>query len=273
MNEALALYWPTLLALLLAGPALSLTGSHLAARNLSLQSLVIGQASTVGIILGLILQGLAPEPSAVQDLIPTSMSLLLGLGGSAVLFSRPVRGGSSRTTLYLACFVILMGIGAFLTSVAPALDSHMVVAFFGDVATATTLDVTVIGVVSLFSIGLHYHFRRAWLEISFWTAIFQHLGSQHRHRLFNLMAIVLIALSIQAFGLMLTLSFLFIPTALISRSVSSPRSHLILGAAFAGLAGAGGLLFSLAFPGLSTSPLIVLILSALAVLPGLGKRS
>ncbi|OED44041.1 hypothetical protein AB833_02410 [Chromatiales bacterium (ex Bugula neritina AB1)] len=265
MIDLLALYTGAVYSGLLCAAALALLGCHLASRDQSLQSLVVSQAATVGVLLGVVLMigghtDISGSPVPLVTGVITA-TLFYFFGEKLTLGKR-----SSKTNIYLALFILLLAISYWLISYFPALESHMSQAFFGDIVTLTGNTLWFTSSVSgaaLLSLAVW------WKPITNHSFIISVLGARQLRNqfylhLFRVITLLLISTSIYAMGLLFSIAFLLLPTVIFSFSrTPSIRLHLCLVSLTAAASFAAGFILSLYFDRISTVPTIVLTTAAI----------
>jgi zinc/manganese transport system permease protein len=225
--ELLAIYKWTLPASILMAMALALIGAQWTAREKSTQIFVLGQGTSLGIVLGLAL-------NVFLDSDHHYYSLLFGFSlGWVVLLITDIlfEKKSNRHHAYLALFVLFLSLTYLITSVVPSLESHMAAAYFGDLAVMSNESAQVCGVAALVAV---IWLLRSWgsLTMSSFQVVNQSLinkiGSE---KIFDLATLLLTALAVQSMGYLFTLGSLFISTSFASVRSKDLRqfvSHLVL---------------------------------------------
>ena len=133
MIEFLTLFKWTLLGTTLSAATLAWMGSHLSARNQGLQTLVITQSSSLGVLLALFLTGvLGLEHSHFVSEVGFALIVsALIYWGSEIWLGRKQE---KRENFYLALYALLIAGSYILISQSSHLDAHSHNSFFGDVA-------------------------------------------------------------------------------------------------------------------------------------------
>ena len=269
MMDLVLLYGWTLVAGAVAAPALALLGAQLATRDRSLQTLCVSQGSMLGVLVGLgVLPWLERLP-AVGPAVPFAFALAAAaatyLGTERLVAERM----ASRNTTFAFVFSLLLASGYLVSAVFPALESHMTQIYFGDLATLPTsaaqLCVAGFGAALL----LLVRHGRALANGSFEWAIFGEPISSRGERLFRVLALAMLCLSVQYLGFLFTVTMLFLPTAMMrGLRGGGVRRHLALAALLASAGTVAGFLLSLELTRLPTVPTIawVLFLHALGVI-------
>jgi ABC-type Mn2+/Zn2+ transport system permease subunit len=260
MIELLALYTGAIFSGLLCATALALLGCHLASRDQSLQSLVVSQAATVGVLLGAAVMignhgqfGSSPLP-LLSALITATLFYFIGeqLTGAR---------RTGKTNIYLALFTLLLAVSYWLISYFPALESHMSQAFFGDIVTLTGTTLWFTSCVSSAVLLLLLLRPKPFVNDSFIISIVgvSHVEQPLYFHLFRAITLLLISTSIYAMGLLFTIAFLLLPTVVFSFTrKASIRLHLRLVTLTAASGFIAGFVLSLYFDRISTVPTIVL---------------
>lgn len=225
--ELLTIYKWTLPASILMALALALVGAQWTAREKSTQIFVLGQGTSLGIVLGL----------ALNVFLSTDhhyFSLLFGFSlGWIVLFITDIlfEKKSNRHHAYLALFVLFLSLTYLITSVVPSLESHMAAAYFGDLAVMSNESAQICGVAAFIAV---IWLLKSWtsLTISSFQVVNQSLINKiGSAKLFDLATLLLTALAVQSMGYLFTLGSLFISTSFASvrsKDLHQYVSHLVL---------------------------------------------
>ncbi len=267
MTNLFVLYQWTILAGGLAAVSLALLGAQLATRDRSMQTMCVGQGAMVGVLLAL---GVLPEIGIEHsDLIP----FLAAFGVSAATFlftdNLAVARMASRNTAFAYTFAVLLAVGYLLSSLFPALESHMAQVYFGDLATLTNHESIATAVASLlFSTILVLGWRK-WSHQSFECALFGEGSalrqSPGRMTAFRFLTLSMLCVSVQFLGFLFTISLLFLPTGILSRMRTKGLAlHLTLCASVSLVASVSGFLLSLNYTRLPTVPTIAICLTLLS---------
>jgi zinc/manganese transport system permease protein/iron/zinc/copper transport system permease protein len=207
--ELLMIYKWSLPASIVAAGILSLVGAQWTARGQSAQIFVLSQGSSLGVVLGLILNIIFGT-----DLHFLNLILGFSLGWLTLLLSNRLTGSrSDRNHVYLTLFVFFLGLTYLLTSLTPSLESHMAAAYFGDLAVMSDTQsqiVLIIGILSLVFV------LKEWKNLSLTS--FQLSNSSMIHRrwkngAFELITLIVTAASVQNMGYLFTIGSLFIGTS------------------------------------------------------------
>lgn len=279
MMELIGLYAWTLLAGVLMAPALALIGAQLSARDQAMQSLVLSQASALGVVLGLAIgfvlgresgHDLGHTIGGTDALLPTLGAVVCGSLAFGLLDRFVPKTVPSRNSHYVTAFVALMALTFLVTSLTPQLESHMSTVYFGDLAVATEREAMTAAALGALSLGLMVFFWRSITDDSFQLSLFGTLKRRSFHRatpwLFLTTALVTVGVSIQILGLLFSVSCLFVPTALLARRGSSLLRHGWEIAVASVIAATGGILLSLGFTQLPSVPSVVVFLIATSLI-------
>lgn len=228
-----------------AASALALVGAQLAARNQSVQALVVSQGAGLGVILALALNAGKAEPhSHIADVLP----LLLGSVGSFAAFvlceAIIQKRWPSRNTYFIGLFSILMALSYTLVAMIPTLETHMAASYFGDLTLATEHEQILISFIGLSAV---IYLLANWRLISSWSFDQMTFGSfvanrrEMRAQLgFVAVSMVLISASVHFLGLLFTLATLFIPSLFLVRAQTHMKGlaiRLLISGALGSLAG------------------------------------
>lgn len=270
MIEMLLIYKWSILAGMISGAALSLVGSQLSARNQSIQSLVVSQSASLGVIIGLVIN--VYFFSHNHKGLPAFIPLVTGFITTAFLYYiceyKVSTLWPSRNAYYIGLFALLMSLSYSILAMIPSLESHTAASFFGDLALASDNESFVI---SIFSVIIFVVLLVNWRSITHWsflTATFHQFPMTREMRqgqmVFLVSSLALIALSVQLLGLLFTLSCLFFPILIQARfQVSYARIKYDLAAATSASV-LFGFLFSLWHDSMPTVPCIAF---SLVILP------
>ena len=268
MIELLALYSQALISGLLCAVALAILGCHLASRDQSLQSLVVSQAATVGVLFSAAVM-LGNHSDITENPIPmitgVLMATLLYFLGEWLVVGK----SASKTSVFLALFTIMLALSYWLISFFPALEGHMSKAFFGDIVTLTGVTLqftTAVSTIALLALLL------CWKQMANHSFIISvignaQIGNRGSLHLSNALTLLLISTSIYAMGLLFTIAYLLLPTVIFSFiRLPSIRLHLLLVTFTAAAGFVFGFILSLYFDRISTVPTIILTTACLGVL-------
>ena len=281
MMEMISLFKWTLVASLLSASVLSFIGVQLSSKAKSVQVLSMSQGAILGVLLGMAASGsLMHSGSELEThFLPLLFSSIMAFVVSVLAEYITRRVSSSKNTYYVAIFSFLMAFSYLISSIFPALESHMTQVFFGDLATLTNFDAKITIVFSVASLFFFYLLRRFIINDSFESAIYglekkfivSHSASLEL--VVSLLSTIFICFSIQFLGLLFTLSCLFIPTSIFGyHNFGSVRSHVLQCVAVSASSAVAGLLFSLYYSSLSTVPCIVMALVLIGETVNFGVR-
>ena len=273
MLELLVLFKWTILASMISASVLAFIGVQLAATEKSVQVLSMSQGAILGVLIGMAAIGFAVHDGSELEthFLPLLFSSILAFIVSQYGEYITRRVSSSKNTYYVAIFSFLMAFSYLLSSMFPALESHMTQVFFGDLATLTNFDSIVTVVLSAACFVFFFFTNNVVLNDSFESAIYglekRFLPGKNRllQLIVNIVSTVFICFSIQFLGLLFTISCLFIPTSILAyHNAGSVKLHVALCMIGSVVSSALGILLSLYFSSLSTVPCIVVVLVAVS---------
>jgi len=263
MANMIAIYALAILASTAYAIALSLIGIHLAARDRSMQALCAGQGAMFGTLVGI---GLVQQFSEILENVAPFITAAIGSMLAFFLSEKFVgKKKSSRNTYFIAIFSILVAFSHLVSCIFPSLESHMAQRYFGDLATMSTQEGKVIIAVAILSLIFLFARCKALTRESFDSAILGY-ESLISPSFFGIIALVVIALSVQVLGFLFTMSCLFLPTAFAAHGNRSGLwQHIIFCILIAGVSTALGFILSLYVSHAPTVPVIVLTMLMMGV--------
>lgn len=274
MIELILIYKWTLLAGVTGGGALSLFGSQLASRNQTVQTLVVAQAASFGVVIGLAVAALIVGPhthSAGADASPLFSGFVCAFSSYLVCELLITQKFVSRSTYYIGFFALLSSVSYAVISLVPTLETHMAASYFGDLTVANeveSISMAAIGFLALIFMALSW--RRV-CAFSFESVTFGGVVSSAKdiwiQRGFVGFSLILVSASVQLLGLLFSLSCLFLPAMILVKLQRGIRG-LALRLVVSSMIGiGGGFVFSLWHGSIPTVPCISIgvILSSLAV--------
>lgn len=282
--ESIALYKWTLFSALAIAPALALVGAQALARGWSLRAMVVGQGTSVGTYFGLLLIGWMgwihdsglPAEDLKQFVFILIVSVLVAAGVGAVavwLENRRLRAGDpSRPQIAMAFFTLLLCASALIVAASPHLESHMASAFTGDLSTASDLESRLTLGLGLGVLGWVWLRWQRLSQAAFSKVILMRSSAESIDTAFSILALIAMALTIHALGVLFVLGSLFVPSSMLilssgkSDSLSVFRWRLTITAVIGTALGFG---ISLSSTFLPTTPMIVFGQAITGLLAGL----
>lgn len=234
--------------------ALALIGAQWTARERSAQIFVLGQGSSLGVVMGL----------AINILLGTDFhqwSLGLGLiSGWGTLFLSDYLIGrrSQQNHIFLTLFVLFLALTYLLTSITPSLETHMASTYFGDVAVMSDFAARaslILGIIFVF--GALKYWRKLSLT-SFQLVNHSWIHSHSQNKVFDLTTILLTTLSIQSMGYLFTIGSLFISTSFAAQRSPNLKSYTQKLLLISSVGSLFGFLTSLLSTNLPTVPCLLL---------------
>jgi zinc/manganese transport system permease protein len=279
MTMMLGIYLWTILAGMVAAAGLALIGAQLASREQGVQALVVSQASSLGVVVGI---GVLHVLFGEQDndhigILPLATALVFG-SGAFLAGEKFIRADwPARNSYAVALFALLLSLKYLVTSLVPSLESHLAASFFGDLAVVSDPEAQwlfLLGTAVLLLLAF------SWKKISmqsFEIAIFGRIsGGRIARRTslsFLVIALGMICLSIQYLGLLFTLASLFLPTLILSGSARNLNVYTFAVVGLAVLGSLTGFLASLWHGQMPTVPAIAVAYVILGIFFRWGARA
>lgn len=252
--DLLVIYRWSLPASVVVAVVLAMIGAQWTAREKSAQVFVLGQGSSLGIVLGLVLNILLGA-----DYHVLSLALGLSVGGLTLLASEYlVETKADRNHVYLTLFVIFLALTYLLTSLVPSLESHMAASYFGDLAVMS--DGGAIGnlIVGLFFGAFLWFHWRPLSAVSFKLVNQSYIHRNQRDWIFDVGTLLVTTLAIQNMGYLFTVGSLFISTTLASRKSQNLRAYTVRLVLISAVGCFLGFMLSLLSTNLPTVPCVLL---------------
>lgn len=252
--ELLTIYKWSLPASIATAGILALIGAQWTARGQSAQIFVLSQGSSLGVVLGLIV-----NLALGTDLHMVNLVFGFSLGWMTLLFSnRLTRRRADRNHIYLTLFVLFLALTYLLTSLTPSLESHMAAAYFGDLAVMSDLAGQTVGLTSLLALVFVLRYWRSLSLASFQLSNSSLIHRQSKSVLFEILTLVVTAASVQNMGYLFTIGSLFIGTSFAAHSSRDLKSYTKK-MLFISISGSFlGFLISLLSTNLPTVPCVIL---------------
>lgn len=276
MTDLFYLYRWTLLAALLTAPALALVGAQILARGWATRALIVSQASSAGVLLGLSalsLLGISNSIFQYVGVVSAAVAVSALIGTLLVASDRRDRrnlhaSDPAAPASLLALYAGLIAAGAVLTALSPHLESSMTAAFAGDLSTVSDLESRLNLALSFGILGWLWLRWSRLTEAAFVQSVLSSTRKQHAGLAFPFFSMLALAVSMQSMGLIFVLGTLFIPTATVGKSGSTLKRFRTELVVTAGLGTLLGFAVSLGSTILPTTPTVL----ALQALTGLTVR-
>lgn len=248
-------YYLPLLAAIILSATLSLFGIHLAARQKPVETLCVGQGAAIGVMLGVILS----IPHNFSFMFPLTGALLVSLMLTVVTRKRV-----SKNSAFIAVYATLWAAGQILLAKFPNLESHLIQAYFGDIATISNNHSIIAIIVAAIALCYILYRWRETINESFEVAILK----KSPHSSFSIVSIILVVFSVQYVGLLFTLGCLFLPTVIFaSKRIKKVRTHSLYCVACSTVGTLLGFVYSLYDTQLPSTPsVIIFILMSASIL-------
>lgn len=219
--ELMQLYKWSLAATVIIAGTLSLIGAQWTAREKSSQIFVLGQGTSLGITLGLAL-------NIIFDIHSHGLGLALGLtlGWLTLALSDVIiKVKSDRNHIYLTLFVLFMSVSYLITSLVPALETHIASSYFGDISVMSDF-AAIAGLI--FGVVFTFFLLMYWKEItlsSFQIVNQSAIHKDYKNWIFDLGTLLLTTLAIQNMGYLFSMGSLFIGTTFAAHKSASLASY------------------------------------------------
>jgi len=234
--------------------ALALIGSQWTAREKSAQIFVLGQGSSLGVVLGLIINILAGTDFHWLNLAAGFLLGALTLSLSDALIERK----PGRNHIYLSLFVFFLALTYLLSAITPSLETHLASAYFGDLAVMSDLGAQgCLAVAAVFTVFV----LREWRGLSLISFQIVNQSLIHRTwklRVFDIATLLLTTMAVQNMGYLFTMGSLFIATSFASHQSKSLNSYTVRLALIASLGSFAGFVFSLLSTKFPTVPCVLI---------------
>ena len=255
MIEGILFYKMAFLSSSVSSMALPVIGHHLTLRSKILELFFLTQLVAICSLLShLFWEGF--------ELLWTLIAVCFYFLGTYTFSKLKLDEGRRHVTI-MALYLILLSLQYLLIGFFPQLDSHMTKGLFGNIVTISNFEAKAV-LVTFFIFFAFYIFNRKKLHRESLDSAF--LAGSKEKRLSSLFILVPVILSLYYLGLIYTLSFLLIPS-LIPTKIFPKISFRMGGLAFLSLiASVFGLVLSISYDNLSTTPTQILLLSIILIL-------
>lgn len=256
MLEMILFYKLSFITSTVSGGALSVIGKHFIWRNKFLELFTLCQFAIIGNLLGHLI-----FPELDLPLIPLLTSVLFFIFGKFIFDFFKVNA-RERSTRMICIYLVLASFQYLAISLFPNLETHLSNGLFGSMVTATHIEnwiiISIFIIISILLFFLNSVLTRNSLEISF----FQRRKKHTRDEYFLLIPVVI---GVFGLGLIYTLSFLSLGAVILGTSFKNQKVNNIALVIINVAASLGGLLLSLYFEKLSTTPMQVVLLAFICV--------
>ncbi len=229
----------------------SIIGKHFIWRNKFIELFALCQFAIIGNLIGHLLL-----PIISISLLPLFLSILFFILGKSIFDIFKINS-RERSTRMICIYLALTSIQYLTISFFPNLDTHLSSGLFGSMVTATRVEnISMIILYTGISISLFF-LNKVITKNSLEISLFQKLKKNTKDEYFLLLPVII---GVFGLGLIHTLSFLSLGAVILGSSFKSQRVNNIILIIINILASTGGLLLSLFFEKLSTTPTQVLLL-------------
>lgn len=252
--ELLYIYRWALPACILVAAVLGLIGGLWTARGKSAQIFVLGQSTSLGVVLGFAL-------NIVLGTDFHSLSLFFGLCLGAltlVLCDRFIRNKTDRNHIYLTLFVLFLSLTYLFTALTPSLESHMAASYFGDIAVMSDVAAQGCLLIGVFFIFFVFKFWNQLTLISFQQINQSWIHHSLINRIFDGGTLLITTLAIQSMGYLFTVGSLFIATSFAAQKSTDLKAYKNKVIVITTVGSAAGFAVSLFSTVLPTVPCVVI---------------
>lgn len=248
MLELLQIYWPTIIVSIICASSLSLFGGHILARREGLSVFSLSQVISTSILLSM----LVFTNESTQLVATVSVTIL-----AATILKYFERQTKLRLDiLHLSTFIFFMALNYAISTYFPNLESHLAKSFFGDIVTLSGIKLATLGImISVCVIAFILLHKRIFAH-TFDLAL--NAGSYRGFNFYQVIQLLVLTICIFNLGLLFTLSFVFLPSAITKNSSRSLRSHYKQCILVSIIGVTAGIMTSLAFDRMATVPTITL---------------
>lgn len=216
--EIISFYFLNILVGALLALVLGLYGSHLVARNKTLEIILLGQSIQVGILIGVIVSGLVFQGHNDHGI---HLEIIISILFTLLLFSFYEKITQTKkqikTPFLVMLYTLLIAVSYLAISASPLVESHMVKAFLGDIVTASKFELYLILALSIAALFFFLMKKEVLTRQSFDLSSFGHLITNQNlktYYVFNLMVVALMIYSIHVLGIVFTLVMMILPITL-----------------------------------------------------------
>lgn len=216
--EIISFYFLNILVGALLALVLGLYGSHLVARNKTLEIILLGQSIQVGILIGVIVSSLVFQGHNDHGI---HLEIIISILFTLLLFSFYEKITQTKkqikTPFLVMLYTLLIAVSYLAISASPLVESHMVKAFLGDIVTASKFELYLILALSIAALFFFLMKKEVLTRQSFDLSSFGHLITNQNlktYYVFNLMVVALMIYSIHVLGIVFTLVMMILPITL-----------------------------------------------------------
>lgn len=265
MLELLQIYWPTIAISILCASSLSIFGGHILARREGLSIFSLSQIISTSILLSMLIV----THESLQLVITVFLALLFACALKLLEQKAKLR----HDTLHLSTFIFFMAINYAISSYFPNLEAHLAKSFFGDVVTLSGARLIILSSVMLTSVMGFVYFHKEIFNQTFDMALAT--STVKDFSFYKSIQLIVLTICIFNLGLLFTLTFVFLPSAITKLTSTSLRSHYRQCIVVSIMGVTIGMLTSLAFDRVATVPAITIatVLFGLILSASLSKLS
>ena len=183
-----------------------------------------------------------------------------------------LRNLTQNSHYVISGYLALTAVQFLLISLVPALDAHVNAGFFGNMVTATNAENIFAIIVFVVFTAAYMKYRRVINKETFELAV---LDSKPRNQSSHYILTIPTVVSLFSFGFLYTLGFLLIPSIMLAKRFSNQFTGLLVISIISMVSSFFGLLLSISFERLPTTPaqIICLVSGCLLVIATTSLRS
>ncbi|MDB2447408.1 metal ABC transporter permease [bacterium] len=235
----------------LSAASLTLSGKHQVTRGQTLDVFLLSQAAILGGLVSMIV-----FPHAHSFYIPFFSSISCYFVFAFIL-SKLNLDASKKSAFVICGYLFLLSLQYLIIGLFPNLDSHVTSGLFGNMVVASDKENFIIILSCIIFFNLYILNRKKLNVRLFESGIF----SQKKVHLFDHFIFSMpVAISLYTLGFLYTLSFLIIPFVISGSSFATDKSSTRILTAVSVAASTAGLLMSILFENLPTTPVQIFLL-------------
>ena len=267
--EIIFFYLPHILIGAFLSIVLGLYGSHLVAREKTLEIVFVGQTIQIGILMGVLISNLLFDSHDDHGFHIEMLSSGIFTVIFYLIYERVTKSKKfTKTPFLVLLYTSLIAFSYLIIAASPLIESHMVKSFLGDIVTASSLELKFISLMALFSLFYYVKNKQEILSTTFDIALFGHQITNKVSKIpyFNIIVLLLMVYSIHVLGIVFTLTMMILPVTIIQFSNSRLNSLELFIYLISPISVITGFCLNIKFEQFPTSSLITLSLCVISLL-------